>query len=73
VPELVNQVLANNGIGLDDLDYVIFHQANKFILEYLRKIIGIPQESSTSNARDRQHRLGHHSHRLAPEHCQWPP
>lgn len=44
VPELVNQVLANNGIGLDDLDYVIFHQANKFILEYLRKIIGIPQE-----------------------------
>ena len=44
VPVLVSQVLTNNNIEIDDLDFVIFHQANKFILEYLRKVVKIPKD-----------------------------
>jgi 3-oxoacyl-[acyl-carrier-protein] synthase-3 len=44
VPKLVLQVLEKNKINLEDLDFVIFHQANKYIIEYLRKKIGIPKE-----------------------------
>jgi len=37
VPELVEKVLLKNNESLDSIDFCIFHQANKFILEYLRK------------------------------------
>ncbi len=43
VPKLVLQVLEKNKINLEDLDFVIFHQANKYIIEYLRKKIKIPE------------------------------
>jgi 3-oxoacyl-[acyl-carrier-protein] synthase-3 len=44
VPLLVENVLKKNDLTLDQIDYFIFHQANKYILEYLRKKIKIPQE-----------------------------
>ncbi len=44
VPVLVADVLRRNGAQLEDLDYIIFHQANRYILDYLRKLIGIPAE-----------------------------
>jgi len=44
VPKVVSETLAKNNITLDDLDYVIFHQANKYMNEYLRKKINIPKE-----------------------------
>lgn len=44
VPELVHSVLSKNNIKLDEIDYFIFHQANKFMLNYLRDKIGIPKE-----------------------------
>ena len=31
-------------MGMDDIDFVFFHQANRYILEYLREKIGIPKE-----------------------------
>jgi 3-oxoacyl-[acyl-carrier-protein] synthase-3 len=37
VPDLVNNTLAKNSETLNSIDYCIFHQANRFILEYLRK------------------------------------
>lgn len=37
VPDLVKNVLLKNNESLDSIDFCIFHQANKFILEYLRK------------------------------------
>ena len=43
VPKLVLEVLEKNKINLEDLDFVIFHQANKYIIEYLRKKIKIPK------------------------------
>lgn len=44
VPNLVLEVLEKNKTTLEDLDYVIFHQANKYMLEYLRKKIEISKE-----------------------------
>ena len=44
VPKVVDETLIKNNITLDDLDYVIFHQANKYMNEYLRKKINIPKE-----------------------------
>lgn len=44
VPKVVSETLAKNNVALDDLDYVIFHQANKYMNEYLRKKINIPKE-----------------------------
>ena len=42
VPKVVLETLEKNNITLEDLDYVIFHQANKYMNEYLRKKINIP-------------------------------
>ena len=44
VPETVNMILIKNNLALDEVDYFIFHQANKYMLNYLRKKIGIPKE-----------------------------
>lgn len=44
VPKVVDDVLNKNQLTLGDLDYVVFHQANKYVVEYLCKKIGIPQE-----------------------------
>lgn len=44
VPALVESVLGKNNMKLDEVDYFIFHQANKFMLDYLRNKIGIPKE-----------------------------
>jgi len=44
VPPLVKKNLEVNNLSLNDIDYFIFHQANQFMLEYLRKKIGIPAE-----------------------------
>ena len=44
VPKLVFQVLEKNKTTLENLDYVIFHQANKYMLEYLRRKTKIPEE-----------------------------
>ena len=39
-----NQVLERNKMTLDEVDYVIFHQANKYMIDFLRKKLGIPEE-----------------------------
>ncbi len=49
VPGVVDSVLKKNNMTLDDIDYVIFHQANKYMLEYLRKKIKIPAEKFHNN------------------------
>lgn len=49
VPILFEQCLIKNNLDVDDLDFVIFHQANKYIIEYLRKKINIPPSKFYSN------------------------
>jgi 3-oxoacyl-[acyl-carrier-protein] synthase-3 len=44
IPGLVKDVLGKNGCTLDQIDLFVFHQANLFMLEHLRKTIGIPKE-----------------------------
>ena len=44
VPVVVKQTLAKNNLTLDDLGLVVFHQANSYMLNFLRKKIKIPQE-----------------------------
>lgn len=41
VPELVNDILAKNSMRKDEVDYFLFHQANKFMLDTIRKICRI--------------------------------
>jgi len=44
IPPLISETLVRNKMTLDEIDFVIFHQANKFILEYLRKKLKIPEQ-----------------------------
>ncbi len=44
VPKAVENVLAKANCSRDDIDYFVFHQANKFMLETLRKKLNIPAE-----------------------------
>jgi 3-oxoacyl-[acyl-carrier-protein] synthase-3 len=41
VPILINKVLERNQLQQNDIDLFIFHQANKYMLNYLRKLIEI--------------------------------
>jgi len=44
VPKLIYQYLEKNKISINEIDFFVFHQANKFMLNYLRKKIKIPKE-----------------------------
>jgi 3-oxoacyl-[acyl-carrier-protein] synthase-3 len=44
VPGLVNNTLQKNNKQINDIDLFIFHQANKYMLNHLRKKIGIEEE-----------------------------
>ncbi|MGN6602880.1 MAG: ketoacyl-ACP synthase III [Ginsengibacter sp.] len=44
VPGLIKNVLSKNNMDLDNIDLFIFHQANRYMLNHLRKKIGIPEE-----------------------------
>jgi len=41
VPLLVDQVLEKNQLSKDDIGLFVFHQANKYMMNYLRKLIEI--------------------------------
>jgi len=44
VPDMINKILSKNGLLLSDINLFIFHQANEFMLNFIRKKIGIPEE-----------------------------
>lgn len=44
VPETVERILVSAQLDISDVDYFVFHQANAFMLEHLRKKLSIPQE-----------------------------
>lgn len=43
VPLAISQLCEKSSLNLDDFDYFIFHQANKFMLEQLRANLKIPK------------------------------
>ena len=44
VPSLMKSLLAKSGIEKADVDYYVFHQANKYMLNTIRKVCGIPAD-----------------------------
>lgn len=44
VPVMMNEILEKNGMSKDDVDYFVFHQANKFMLNTIRKICVLPKD-----------------------------
>ena len=44
IPECVNRLLARTGKQIEEIDYFVFHQANQYMLEHLRKKMKIPAE-----------------------------
>ena len=44
VPVLVKSIFETSGATIDDIDYVLFHQANVFMLNHLRKKSGLPED-----------------------------
>ena len=44
IPLLIAETLKKNGISSEDIGYYVFHQANKFMLNTLRKINAIPKD-----------------------------
>ena len=44
VPRTMDDVLAKNNLTRDDVDLYVFHQANKFMLDTIRKVNGLPRD-----------------------------
>lgn len=44
VPKLVDQVIEKNKLSFENIDYFLFHQANKYMLDYIRRKIDIPED-----------------------------
>jgi 3-oxoacyl-[acyl-carrier-protein] synthase-3 len=44
IPRLTENTLNVNNLSSDDIDLFVFHQANKYMLDFLRKKIMIPEE-----------------------------
>ena len=44
VPPMVEELLRKSGLQQDDVDLWIFHQANKYMINYLRKLLEIDKE-----------------------------
>ena len=44
VPPMIKQLLEKSGLSKEEIDYYVFHQANKYMLSTLRKICGISKE-----------------------------
>lgn len=49
VPKMVNDVLIKNNLQKDEIDLFVFHQANKYMLEHLRKKLKIDQAKFFNN------------------------
>lgn len=44
VPALMTNILLKNKVDKEDIDFYVFHQANKFMLNTIRKICVLPKE-----------------------------
>ena len=44
VPAMMKQILEKNGMEKDEVDYYVFHQANKFMLNTIRKVCKLDKD-----------------------------
>lgn len=52
VPKTMDEICAKNNIARGDIDLFVFHQANKFMLDTIRKVNLIPHEKFYVNLKD---------------------
>jgi 3-oxoacyl-[acyl-carrier-protein] synthase-3 len=52
IPSLCHEVLARNGLALEEVDYFVFHQANKYMLNALRKKLNIDENKFCISLQD---------------------
>jgi 3-oxoacyl-[acyl-carrier-protein] synthase-3 len=52
MPQVTNEILERNGLTTDDLDLVIFHQANLRINEGVQKRLDLPDDKVYNNIQD---------------------
>ncbi len=52
MPQVTKSVLDTNGLGLDDLDLLVMHQANLRINEAAQKVLGLPDDKVHNNIQD---------------------
>lgn len=52
VPPAVQKLLDYSGVSKDEIDYFVFHQANRMINETIRKKLGLPPEKVPSTLHD---------------------
>jgi len=52
LPSLLNETLAKNGMKKEHIDLFVFHQANAFMLDAIRKALHIPEEKFYINMED---------------------
>ena len=52
VPDLIEKTLIKNNTTMDQIDYVILHQANKLVLESLREKLEIPADKYCIDVED---------------------
>lgn len=52
VPIMIEQLIEKNNLEKDSIDYYIFHQANKFMLNTLRKVCMLPKDKFYINLKD---------------------
>jgi len=44
VPPMIDETLKKNNLTVDDVDLYVFHQANKYMINYLRKLMEIDKD-----------------------------
>jgi 3-oxoacyl-[acyl-carrier-protein] synthase-3 len=49
VPSLINNLLQRNKLSIGSIDYFMFHQPNRFMLNKLADELGVPYEKMPSN------------------------
>ncbi|UQB67775.1 3-oxoacyl-ACP synthase III family protein [Epilithonimonas zeae] len=52
IPGLVQDTLAKNNLAMEDIDLFVFHQANTYMLNYLRKKCKIPEDKFFIDMKD---------------------
>ena len=44
VPQMIEEILSKHHMMMEDIDLFVFHQANKYMINYLRKLMGIDKD-----------------------------
>ena len=44
VPSMIADTLLKNGLTMDDVNLFVFHQANKYMINFIRKLMGIDKD-----------------------------